>query len=51
MGANEPVSGSSLTRETILAALSRLSDELGRQGVIGELCLFLIEGLFEEGKL
>ena len=33
-------SGSTLTREAILAALSGLSDELGKQGVTGELCLF-----------
>lgn len=33
-------SGSALTREAILRALSSLSDELGRQGVTGELCLF-----------
>ncbi len=32
--------GSALTREVILGALSALSDELGRQGVIGEVCLF-----------
>ena len=31
---------SALTREAILRALSSLSDELSRQGVIGELCLF-----------
>ena len=33
-------SGSTLTREAILAALGGLSDELGTQGVTGELCLF-----------
>jgi hypothetical protein len=33
-------SGSTLTREQILAALQALSDELGKQGVTGELCLF-----------
>ena len=34
-------SGSStLTREAILSALGGLSEELGEQGVIGELCLF-----------
>src|SRR6266480_5139780 len=32
--------GSALTREAILAALRALSDELGKQGVTGELCLF-----------
>lgn len=31
---------SALTRETILAALSSLSEELGRRGVMGEICLF-----------
>jgi len=31
---------SALTHETILAALSSLSEELGRRGVIGEICLF-----------
>lgn len=39
MNAKEP-SGSTLTREQILAALQALSDELGKQGVTGELCLF-----------
>jgi hypothetical protein len=33
-------SGSALTREAILRALSSLSEELGRQNVTGELCLF-----------
>ncbi len=33
-------SGSTLTREQILAALHALSDELGKQGVTGEVCLF-----------
>jgi hypothetical protein len=33
-------SGSTLTREQILAALRTLSDELGKQGVTGEVCLF-----------
>src|ERR1051325_2281607 len=33
-------SGSTLTREQILAALLALSDELGKQGVTGEICLF-----------
>jgi hypothetical protein len=32
--------GSSLTRETILAALRSLSDELEKRGVTGEICLF-----------
>ena len=35
-----PPTGSTLTREAILHALSSLSDELGQQGVTGELCLF-----------
>jgi len=40
MNANEQQTGSALTREAILAALRALSDELGRQGVTGEICLF-----------
>ena len=39
MSAPQPT-GSALTREAILRALSSLSDELGKQGVTGELCLF-----------
>ena len=39
MNASQP-SGSALTREQILAALRALSDELGKQGVTGEACLF-----------
>lgn len=39
MSAAQP-SGSALTREAILRALSSLSEELGRQGVTGEVCLF-----------
>lgn len=39
MSSSQP-SGSVLTREAILSALSSLSDELGRQGFTGELCLF-----------
>ena len=35
-----PPTGSALTREAILRALGSLSDELGKQGVTGELCLF-----------
>ena len=35
-----PSTGSALTREVILDALSALSEELGKQGAIGELCLF-----------
>src|SRR5881628_2656201 len=40
MSANEQTTASALTREAILAALRALSDELGKQGVTGELCLF-----------
>ena len=39
MSAQQP-SGSALTREAILRALSSLSEELGKQNVTGELCLF-----------
>jgi hypothetical protein len=39
MSAPQPT-GSALTREAILRALSSLSDELGKQGVTGEVCLF-----------
>ena len=39
MSAQQP-SGSALTREVILRALSSLSEELGKQNVTGELCLF-----------
>jgi hypothetical protein len=39
MSAPSP-SGSALTREAILRALGSLSEELGREGVVGELCLF-----------
>ncbi len=35
-----PPTGSALTREAILRALDSLSEELGRQNVTGELCLF-----------
>src|SRR2546426_6377403 len=35
-----PPSGSTLKREQILAALRALSDQLGKQGVTGEICLF-----------
>jgi len=59
MSAPEHADDSILTREAILRALASLSDELGKQGVIGELCLFripvktryLVEGLFEEGRI
>jgi hypothetical protein len=40
MSAPEQPTGSALTREAILRALNSLSDELGKQGVTGELCLF-----------
>jgi len=40
MSAKEPASGPALTREAILAALGSLSDELGKRGVMGEICLF-----------
>jgi hypothetical protein len=39
MSATQPT-GSGLIQETILHALGSLSDELGQQGVIGEVCLF-----------
>lgn len=39
MSASPPTS-SALTREAILRALGSLSEELGKQGVTGELCLF-----------
>ena len=39
MSAQQP-SGSALTREAILRALTSLSDELGKTGVTGEVCLF-----------
>jgi hypothetical protein len=35
-----PPTGSGLSREAILQALGALSDELGRRGVAGEVCLF-----------
>jgi hypothetical protein len=40
MSAPKQPSSSGLTREQILAALRALSDELGKQGVTGEICLF-----------
>jgi len=40
MSASEQEAGSALTREVIIEALRGLSDELGKQGVTGELCLF-----------
>lgn len=39
MSESQPV-GSALTRDAILRALGLLSDELGKKGVTGELCLF-----------
>lgn len=39
MSAQKPT-GSVLAREGILRALGSLSEELGKQGIIGELCLF-----------
>jgi len=40
MSSPESPSSSTLTREEVLAALSALSEELGKQGVSGEICLF-----------
>jgi len=40
MSADEKALGSTLTRETILRGLQILSDQLGKQGVTGEVCLF-----------
>ena len=40
MNAREKAVRSTLTRETILRGLQTLSDELGKQGVTGEICLF-----------
>ena len=40
MSTSNPSSSSTLTREQILAALQTLSDELGKQSVTGEICLF-----------
>ena len=40
MSANEKAASSTMTRETILAALRALSDELGKRSVTGEICLF-----------
>ena len=37
---SNPVSGSVLSREQILRALQSLADQLGQQGVMGEVCLF-----------
>jgi len=40
MNSQRQPSGSTLTRDQILAALRALSDELGKQGIMGEICLF-----------
>jgi hypothetical protein len=40
MNPEEQPSGSNLTRNQILAALQVLSDDLGKQDIIGEICLF-----------
>lgn len=40
MSANEKAAGSALTREIIFRGLQALSDELGKQGITGEVCLF-----------
>ena len=40
MSSEENPTASTLTRDAILAALRSLSDELGRQGTIGEVCIF-----------
>lgn len=37
---SNPASGSALSREQILRALQSLSDQLGQQGVMGEVCRF-----------
>ncbi|MGA3212890.1 MAG: hypothetical protein ABSD20_16410 [Terriglobales bacterium] len=40
MNAKDNAGGSALTRETILAALRALSEQLVAQGLVGEICLF-----------
>jgi hypothetical protein len=40
MNADEALSHSTLSREQILRALQAMSDQLGQQGVTGEVCLF-----------
>ncbi len=40
MSAPQPPTDSGLTREIILRGLQTLSDELGKQGITGEVCLF-----------
>ena len=47
---------SGLERAAIIKAFQEMSDELGRRGITGELCLFggeqsLVENLFAEGKI
>jgi hypothetical protein len=57
---NENAGGSALTRDKIFAALSALSDELGKQDLVALYypanripvkTQYLVEGLFEEGKI
>jgi hypothetical protein len=45
MNADGKAPGSALTRETLLRGLQILSDQLGKQGVTGEVCLF------DEGRI
>lgn len=40
MSAQEHRAGVTLTQKQIIAALHALSDELGKQGITGEICLF-----------
>lgn len=40
MSENEKSTASTLTRETLLRGLQTLSDQLGKQGITGEICLF-----------
>src|ERR1700733_6790302 len=40
MSPNQQPAGSAMTRDTILAALESLGEDLRQQGVTGELCLF-----------
>lgn len=40
MSAAEHQDGITLTREQIVAALQALSDELGKESITGEICLF-----------
>jgi hypothetical protein len=58
MSANNNPASSTLSRDAILRALAALSDELGKQGITGEICLFggavmvlaFMEGLFDEDE-